>query len=236
MVSVGLHEKMPPFIFRGRSARKIKGFPRMPDQQFKRHIAFKLRIGDILIGKPVMDQERFSFLELGDKKIIRVNIVGNIVDKYESEGESKFGSLTLDDGSGQIKLKIFGDDLEKFKTVVQGQTVLVIGVLRVYNNETYVAPEIIKELDPKYLLVRKLENEKDKTQSAPPIEKTQINAVKDQILEMIKTSESDGGIEVDNLIMKLREVSPEVINQEIKKLLEEGIIFEPRPGKVRWLG
>ena len=62
----------------------------MPDQQFKRHIAFKFRIGDLLIGKPIMDGERFSFLELGDKKIMRVNVVGNIVDKYESEGEKRY--------------------------------------------------------------------------------------------------------------------------------------------------
>ncbi len=61
----------------------------MADEQFKRNIAFKFRIGDLLIGKPVMDGERFSFLELGNKRIIRVNIAGNIVDKYESEGEKK---------------------------------------------------------------------------------------------------------------------------------------------------
>ena len=81
----------------------------MPEeQQFKRHIAFKFRIGDLLIGKPIMDGERFSFLELGDKKIMRVNVMGNIIDKYESEGEKKYSFLTLDDGSGQIKLKSFG--------------------------------------------------------------------------------------------------------------------------------
>ena len=80
------------------------------EEQFKRHIAFKLRIGDILIGKPVLDGERFSFLELGDKKIIRVNVVGNIVDKFESEGERKFANLTLDDASGQIQIRTFGDD------------------------------------------------------------------------------------------------------------------------------
>jgi hypothetical protein len=34
----------------------------MPDEQFKRHIAYKLRIGDILVGKPVFDAERFAFL------------------------------------------------------------------------------------------------------------------------------------------------------------------------------
>jgi hypothetical protein len=36
--------------------------------------------------------------------------------------------------------------------------------------------------------------------------------------------------------MAHRDTSAEIINQEIQKLLEEGIIFEPRPGKVRWLG
>ena len=208
------------------------------DQQFKRHIAFKLRVGDILIGKPVMDQERFSFLELGDKKIMRVNIVGNIVDKYNSEGESKYSFFTLDDGSGQIKLKVFGDDVEKFKDFTQGQTVLTIGLLRHFNNEIYLSPEIIKQLDPKYLLVRKLENEKAQTQAHAnaPVQKEQVTAIKDKTLEAIKASEADGGIETDKLIMDLRETSPEIINQEIKKLLEEGIIFEPRPGKVRWLG
>ncbi len=206
------------------------------DQQFKRHIAFKLRVGDILIGKPVMDQERFSFLELGNKKIMRVNIVGNIVDKYNSEGESKYSFFTLDDGSGQIKLKVFGDDVEKFKDFTQGQTVLTIGLLRHFNNEIYLSPEIIKQLDPKYLLVRKLENEKNQSRAATPVPKEQVTAIKDKILEAIKTSEAEGGIETDKLIMNFRETSPEVINQEIKKLLEEGIIFEPRPGKVRWLG
>lgn len=209
----------------------------MPEeQQFKRHIAFKFRIGDLLIGKPIMDGERFSFLELGDKKIIRVNVMGNIVDKYESEGEKKYSFLTLDDGSGQIKLKSFGDDVEKLKNINQGQTVLIIGVLRNFNNETYISPEIIKEQDPKYLLIRKMEIEKNKSQNSEPVAREQIIAIKDRILETIKNSEDEGGIDTDNIIMNLKETSPEIINQEIKKLLEEGIIFEPRPGKVRWLG
>ncbi len=209
----------------------------MPDQQFKRNIAYKFRIGDLLIGKPIFDGERFSFLDLGTKKIVRVNIVGNIVDRYDAEGERKYTFLTLDDGSGQIKLKSFGDDVEKLKDITQGKTVIVIGVLRNFNNETYLAPEIVKETDPKYLLIRKKELEKERATNAPTItEKTEIVAIKDKILEQIKSSEDDGGIEVDKIIMTLRETSPEIINTEIKKLLEEGIIFEPRPGKLRWLG
>ena len=209
----------------------------MPEQgQFKRNIAFKYRIGDLLMGKPVLEEDRFKFLELGSKNIVRVNILGNIVDKYESEGEKKYSFFTLDDGSGQIKLKTFGDDVVKFKDVNQGQTVLVIGVLRHWNNETYISPEIIKEKDPKYLLVRKMEIEKEKSKNSDPLGKEQIVAVKDQILGAIKNAEEDGGIEKDKIIMNLGDISPEIINQEIQKFIEEGIVFEPRPGKVRYLG
>ena len=209
----------------------------MADEQFKRNIAFKLRLGEILMGKPVFDGERFAFLELGNKQIKRANIVGNIVDKYESDGERKYLSLTLDDGSGQIKLKAFGDDVAKFKNINQGDTVVVIGSLRSWNNETYITPEIIKIQDAKYLLIRKLELESQRNQnSTPVVEKEKIIAVKDEILNLIKNSEEEGGIEVDKIILQLQNTSPEIINQEIKKLLEEGIIFEPRPGKMRWLG
>ena len=156
------------------------------EQQFKRNIAYKFRIGDLLIGKPIFDNERFSFLELGNKRIIRVNIIGNLVDKFNSEGERKYSFLTLDDGSGQIIIKAFGDDVEKFSGFNQGQTIVVIGTLRNFNNETYISPEIIKELNTKYLLVRKLEIEKDREKNAPPIQREQVIAIKDKILEKIK--------------------------------------------------
>ncbi|MBU0958917.1 MAG: hypothetical protein KKB31_03140 [Nanoarchaeota archaeon] len=205
-------------------------------EQFKRNIAFKLRIGDILMGKPILNEERFSFLELGSKKIIRANIVGNIVDKYESQGETRYLNLTLDDGSGQIKLKAFGDDTQKFQDITQGQTVVVIGVLRHWNNELYISPEIIREQDPKYLLIRKLEIDKEKSKDKTGLGRQEIIAVKDRILGAIKNAEETGGIEKDKLIMDLNDISPEIINQEVQKLLEEGIAFEPRPGKVRYLG
>jgi len=204
--------------------------------QYKRNIAFKFRIGDLLVGKPVFDGERFSFLELGDKKIMRVNVIGNIVDKFDSEGDRKYSFFTIDDGSGQIKLKTFGDDVDKFKDFTQGQTVSVIGVLRNWNNETYIAPEIIREQDIKYLVVRKLEVEKERNKKTDILGRDKIVAVKDKILSAIKSAEEDGGIEIDKIIMTLRDISPVIINQEIQKFLEEGIVFEPRPGKVRYLG
>lgn len=213
----------------------------MPDQQFKRNIAYKLRIGDLLVGKPIIENERFNFLELGDKKIVRVNIIGNVIERYDSPGERKYSFITIDDGSGQIKLKSFGDDADRLTDLSQGQTVVIIGVLRHFNDELYISPEIVKLKDPKYLLVRKVELEKN----SPPIQNQnpsptsspgQTNSIRDKILDDIKGSEEEGGIYVDKIIMSHRETSAEIINAEIQKLLEEGIIFEPRPGKVRWLG
>ncbi|HKL23596.1 MAG TPA: OB-fold nucleic acid binding domain-containing protein, partial [Candidatus Nanoarchaeia archaeon] len=110
--------------------------------QYKRNIAYKYRIGDILLAKPIFDNDKFIYLELGEKKISRVNVIGNIVDKYDSEGEKQYSFFTLDDGSGQIKLKVFGEDTQKFKGITQGQTVAVIGTIRNWNNETYIQPEI----------------------------------------------------------------------------------------------
>ncbi|MBT4257688.1 hypothetical protein HOD88_00700 [archaeon] len=210
----------------------------MPEEnQYKRNIAFKLRIGDLLIAKPIFDQEKYKYSELGGKNVSRVNVVGNIVERYDSEGEKKYSFLKLDDGSGQISLKIFGEDVDKFKSIGQGLTVTVIGFLRNWNNETYITPEIIKEQDPKYLLIRKLETEKERNNEAAPIEnKAEFVAIKDKILGTIKAAEEEGGIEMDQIIMNLRDIDTEIINQEVQKLLEEGIVFEPRPGKVRYLG
>lgn len=208
----------------------------MPDIR-KREIAYKLRIGEILGGKPEVrtedGRERLNFLELGDRKIIRVNVVANVIDKFISEGEKKFATLTLDDASGQINTKTFGENVALFKDIGQGQTLMITGLLRVFNNELYILPEILKTIDPRYLLVRKLEIEKSFPKQEITTEK--ITAIKDQILTRIKKEEENEGIDTEKLVMELP-ADPNLINQEVKKLLEEGIIYEPRPGRVRYLG
>lgn len=205
----------------------------MPETKFKRNIAYKIRIEDILNGKPVIENERFSFLDSGNKKIVRVNLIGSVVDKYEVDGERKYIFLTLDDGSGQVKLKVFGDDTEKLKNINHGQTIIIIGTLRYFNDEIYIFPEAVKNQDPKYLIVRKLELDKIISEKPAPEKSYEI---KDKIIELIKNSENAGGIDTDVLIIELKENPPKIIEEEIQKLLEGGIIFEPRPGKLRWLG
>jgi RPA family protein len=222
----------------------------------KRETAYKLKIGDILAGTPIVEdvaqeaapnptetqsqivREKFRFLELGEKKIVRVNLISNVVDKYISDGEKKFATVTIDDATGQIRLKVFGEDTVIFNDISQGDTILAVGVLRSYNGEIYLLPEIVRKIDPRYLLIRKLELEKKSSN----VKKTLINepakqlSVRDEIIEIIKSGEQTGGIGTDEIILKVKSVSPEIVNSEIIKLIEDGTVYEPRPGKVRYLG
>jgi len=224
----------------------------------KREIAYKLRVGEILSGVPIVEdipqeavpdstqtigpgatKERFRFLELGDKRIIRVNIIANIIERYVSEGEKRYASVTVDDATGQIRLKTFGDDVGMFSELTQGDTIAIIGVLRSYNRDIYILPEIIKKVDPRYLLVRKLELEK-KSKAAMPTQtlaqSQEKKSARDEITDLIKAGSDSGGVSTEDIILKVKSASPEIINSEIIKLIEDGMVYEPRPGKVRWLG
>jgi RPA family protein len=199
---------------------------------FKRNIAYKLRIGQILQGSPIIEAERLQHLKVDGKEVIRVNVIANIIEKFIQDEEKKFGSITLDDASGQIRVKAFGDDLSKFDNFGQGDTVLVIGMVRSWNNELYITPEIIKKISPSYLLLRKLEIEAEMPKSQNP---EKAKELKDRIIDLVKSSDSNGGVEVEKIILESKE-HPDLINSEIKKLLEEGLVYEPRPGRLRYLG
>ena len=172
------------------------------EKDFKRRVAYKMRVGNILSGKPILENERLKFLEYNGKEIVRVNLIANVIDKYVQEGEKKYSSVTLDDASGQIKAKAFGEDIKKFEELIQGDTILVIGLLRVWNNEIYLTPEIIKKKEPTYLLVRKLELD---AEIPKLLDKSAVLVLKDKIVGMVKEGEANGGVEVEKLIMELKE-------------------------------
>ena len=207
----------------------------------KRETAYKLRIGDLLRGNQIFEQggslnPRLQFVEIGNNTFARINIIGNVVDKFESEGERRFASITLDDGSGQIRARLFGEDIAKFNSITQGDTLVIIGLLKSFNQEIYILPEVMKKIDPKYLLVRKLEIEKEIPKQLTQQQKQEVRALRDEVIDLIKNAEEREGIDKEEIIMKLKQSNPQIISQEIKKLLEEGIIYEPRPGRVRYLG
>jgi len=173
----------------------------------------------------------------------RANIIANVIDKFVSEGEKTFASLTLDDATSQIRAKAFGIDISKFNGIEIGDTVLVIGSLKYFNNELYILPEIARKVDPRWLLVRKLElQEKEEkisnTENKEEIfnfeenaEKSETANIKEKILSMLKKEEE---LDIEQLILQLKE-NAEQINSAISALLEEALIYEPCPGKIRAL-
>ena len=276
----------------------------MAEEFKKRRTAYKVSIGLVLAameGIELDESQRFKFLEIKGKDIYRINLIANVIDKFESN-QKPYINITLDDGTGDMRVKAFADDVHLLQNLQLGDTILVVGILRYYNDEIYIMPEIIKSIEPKWLVARKLELEKEygnmyneavtnydnqpgemnenvgvqgsslnvanppKYSSVRMPEKKEdetlrfteeekidlsnetinksvtnvassVNVVKlmrDKLLEMIRNAENEGGMDIDNLIMALKE-PVEQINKEITILLEEGSIYEPKPGRLRIL-
>lgn len=265
----------------------------MSDEIKKRFTAFRLPIGIINKGQIEFEQEKFSRLIIKDKEVARVNLIGTVIDKFVND-ENSYASITLDDGTGNIRVKAFSDNIPMLKEIQPGDTVIVIGLLRYYNNEIYIVPDIIKQIDARWLLARKLELAKEHSEiyknqealadeaianadvSSQPMqpmkqitplelvtkkteEKIQTDvtetikndtetikienenseefeeaSLRNEIIEIIRAHEAEEGIDVDKLIMMLK-APVDDINSTIIELLEEGTIFEPRPGRLRML-
>src|SRR3989344_4453632 len=79
---------------------------------YKRNIAIKLRIIDIISSEYKKDNENnTSFITLNDgRNISRVNIIGTIINISEEEQ----AHFTIDDGTGEIKIIPF-NEVEKNK-------------------------------------------------------------------------------------------------------------------------
>jgi len=213
----------------------------------KRQIAYKLRIGDLLKGNVVFNGDRFSSLEINERQISRVNVICNIVDKY-SNPEKSYNTLTIDDGTGQIRIKAFSDASILLNGLEIGDTIKVIGLLKSYNDELYISPEIAIRVEPKWAYVRKLELIKEYGEFKSGFEpKPEI--VEDEIIEnekvydveetaktiiLKKIKESKEGIDIEKLIMELK-IPANEINETISGLVASGEIYEPRPGFLRSL-
>src|SRR3989344_3282651 len=128
--------------------------------EIKRATAYKLWIKDICDGKFISPEsiEETPYLETRNLKVSRVNIIATTVLIYKSE-DSGYANLTLDDGSGEaIRVKCWRDDVRLLNNVNVGDLVNVIGRVRLFNNEIYLFPEIVKVLvDHNWGRLRKLE-------------------------------------------------------------------------------
>lgn len=232
----------------------------------KRLTAKKVRILDIVNGKyfPGNVEEMspsYIITPLG-QKISRVNLIATVIDKFLSEDEN-YSTITVDDGTGAIRVKFFGENALMLKNIEVGDLVLIIGKIKEYNNEIYANGEIVRKIEDKnYEIVRKLEILKELMIQKKIIEKVKTLAERisteelkkrfemdEESLKMIVENKHEAGYKtkilelINNLsnkdgieinkIFELTNLPENVVEDAINELLDSGQIFEPRPGVLK---
>jgi len=235
---------------------------KMENQQI-RQVAYKVWIADIVNNEFIKEKGEWdpNYVLIKDKKVSRINIIANVITNYSS-AEGDYSSITIDDGSNSIQLKAWKEDVKLLSDLNVGETILVIGRVREYNNEKYLTPEVVKLLKfPEWLMYRK--KELNKEYGEPITTKRKINPQKEEIKdaikinnnppeeELIEDSNNEGARQkILNIIEKIATEEGadklEIIKESnlddqtadgiIQGLLMEGEIFEIKPGKIKILG
>ncbi|MFT4282886.1 MAG: hypothetical protein ACMXX6_00490 [Candidatus Woesearchaeota archaeon] len=195
--------------------------------EIKRQTAYKASIKQILDAKYIVNQGwEPNYLMLGDIKASRLNIIAVIISQ-----ESNI--YTIEDGTGKIKLRTFDEKKYDIKT---GDLVLIIGRPRVFNDSKYVVLEIIKKLEDKQWLIQRkeeLKHLKIKPTNSQIIEQP-VPETKSplEIITKIKELDKGEGVNYEELIKSINSKEAE---KYIEILMNEGEIFEIRPGYIKVL-
>jgi RPA family protein len=200
-----------------------------------------------------------NYMLIRGLKVSRANIIGVVI---AAEGElGRIRSFTIDDGRAPITVRVFESD--KHYELDIGDIIMVIGRPRIFNDEKYIVPEIVKKIsDSTWLEVRKMElerlagkdvirkkaKEETKTAQQDIIEEKEI--VEDSVVEEQINKEEETVSEAEEIIALIRKFDfgngadiEEIIkhskskNSErlIMSLLTEGEIFEIKAGRLKIL-
>ena len=203
--------------------------PELEQKTFqKRQIAYKIRISDILNSNFAKDELSAGYIKLNDINISRVNIIGTLV--YKSEGQS-YASSIIDDASGKVSLRSF-NNIGAFSKIDVGDVILVIGKIREFNNEKYIMPETLKKTEIGWMNVRNLELKNNKIVDENKKSEEIIVDNDDEIYSLIKNLDKGDGVSFEDIIKNSAASKAEII---ITRLLENGDVFEIKPGKLKVL-
>jgi len=197
-------------------------------EQRERQVAYKTDINSLKKGNYVT-QEGWdpNYIQIDDKKISRANIIAAVVDKQVTDN---LATITIDDGTGNIVVKAFNEEVKKLENTHIGDVVLLIGRPRVYNNELFVSLEIIRKVDSLWAKVRKLELGKD---SKKEIEiPTKQESKREKILNIVRAMDNSEGVDLSEVLKRANIEDGESI---VDELLKEGELYENKPGRLRSL-
>jgi len=203
----------------------------------KRQVAYKILIKDINSGEYVKGEDwNPTYLVLkNEKHISRVNLVAIVINK-QYEGDMSYSNLTVDDGSGQISLRTFDNNINLNNFNI-GDSVLIIGRPREFGNERYIVPEIIKKIDNKeWIDLRKAELNKEMKKDAPNLEVYELHEEtvieNPDIFKIIRDLDKGDGADFNEVIEKSRNKDTEKV---LSNMIKIGELFEIKPGKIKIL-
>jgi len=207
----------------------------LPDKQVfqKRQTACKIRIKDILDSRYIKASGMEpNYLEINSKNISRVNILGFVVEKSDTDN---YKALTIDDGSGRISARAFDGNMP-LDNIHIGDVIIVIGRPREFSSEKYVIIEAIKKTSPAWAMVRSLElqkngNDSKKSKVIQDNEEKVDLSPKNKIILTIKELDYGDGVLIESILSKNADGAEKIIDT----LLKEGSIFEVKPGKLKVL-
>jgi RPA family protein len=189
----------------------------------------------------------------------RVVVVGFVVSKFYREGDEsgkkRFESVTLDDGTDTIQVKVWDDDAAVLEGVKENILALVIGKVRKYEDETYIIPEIVRELtDPNYMSLHLMERYKTiltrsgvtlpstaeheqevlSPTSTEPATPVKGNLAKD-IVSYIQLESPDEGMPLKDIVVYFENKGkdPDKVQTKVWELAAEGHIIEKPIGHFR---
>ncbi len=178
-----------------------------------RQTAYKLWIASILSSPYTKTTGEFSpnYITFKDQQISRVNIMANVIETFASP-EDTHASLTVDDGSGTIRIRVFKDNLALLRDIEMGDLVLIIGKIREYNNELYILPEIVKKLtNASWGKLRRLELTKE--HGKPP--------ALQQAIHLQEIPQQHTALQVQTVVAPVSEITQGVLSSIEKS--EEGV-------------
>ncbi|MEM5869854.1 MAG: OB-fold nucleic acid binding domain-containing protein [Candidatus Aenigmatarchaeota archaeon] len=157
-----------------------------------RAVAKKVRIFDLVNGtffhgNRIEMKPNYVITWFGEK-ISRVNLVGTLIDSFISE-DGNYGSLTIDDGTEAIRVKVFGDNVKMIDGISNGDMLIVIGKVKEYDGEIYVAAEALRKVEINYENLRKLEilrNLKEKKKVVEEIRNLVDQIPEEELKEYVK--------------------------------------------------
>ena len=124
----------------------------METQQRQRQTAYKVPIKE-LSNNPYVEQEGWDpdYVQINGKNVSRINIMAVVIDKQVS---GSLATLTLDDSTGIIQARYFNDDVRKVSEINTGDTILMIGKPRKFNDQVFITVEISRKINPAWIFAK----------------------------------------------------------------------------------